>query len=66
MARHAFTSEYLASQVAGSCRIEGIRVSARQEQTICDVIDGKADAKAIRRKLVAQFQANNKAMVAVG
>jgi hypothetical protein len=47
MARHAFTSEYLASQVAGSCRIEGIRVSARQEQTICDVIDGKADAKAM-------------------
>jgi hypothetical protein len=47
MARHACTSEYLASQVAGSCRIEGIRVSARQEQTICDVIDGKADAKAM-------------------
>ena len=64
MARHAFTSEYLAAQVAGSCRIEGIRVSARQEQTSRDVIDGKADAKAMRRKLVARFQASNKATIA--
>ncbi len=65
MARHAFTSKYRASQVAGSCRIEGIRVSARQEKTIRDVIDGKADSKAIRRKLVAQFKAGNNATVAV-
>jgi len=66
MAHHAFTSEYLASQVAGSCRIEGIRVTALQEQTIRDVIEGKVDAKAMRRTLVAQFQANNKTVVTVG
>ena len=59
MARHVFTSKYLASQVAGSCRIEGICVSAREERTICEVIDGKVDAKALRRKLVAQFRASN-------
>lgn len=59
MARHVFTSKYLASQVAGSCRIEGIRVSASDERTICEVIDGKVDAKALRRKLVAQFRASN-------
>ena len=64
MARHAFTSKYLAAQVAGSCRIEGVRVSARQEKLICDVIDGKTNAKALRRKLVAQFRASNKAQIA--
>ena len=59
MARHGFSASYLASQVAGSCRIEGIRVSAQQEQTICDIIDGKADPKTLRRQLANQFRANN-------
>ncbi|MBV1915272.1 MAG: hypothetical protein KUG72_07800 [Pseudomonadales bacterium] len=66
MTRHAFKTEYLASQVAGSCRIEGIHVSASQERTICEVIDGKVDAKALRQKLVAQFQASNKHRVSAG
>lgn len=59
MPNNQFSSKFVASQIAGSCRIEGIRVSVTQERIICEVIDGKTDAKILRRQLVAKFKAAN-------
>lgn len=59
MQRSQFSSKFVASQIAGSCRIEGIRVSLAQERTIREVVDGKTDATLLRRQLVAKFKAAN-------
>lgn len=64
MPQPAFSTAYLASQAAGSCRIEGIQVSVAQEQRMRDVIDGKTDAKALRLRMTRQFKTANRRQLA--
>jgi hypothetical protein len=54
------TSEFLAAQAAGSCRIEGLQVSAEEEQLMSDIIAGKVDADAEIQKIVEACKAPTK------
>ncbi len=60
-----FSDKFIAAQVAGSCRLEGIRVSADEEKLMCDIIAGKVDAVALRHQLVQQYQAQNSATLEI-
>lgn len=55
-----FSAEYMAVQVAGSCRMEGIRVSSNDEKRLSDIIDGRVDAKALASQIAQQYRARNK------
>jgi len=57
--------EYIASQVAGSCRLEGIRVSASDMAIMTDVISGRADSVLLRQKIVERYQNKNRASLTV-
>lgn len=48
-------TQALAEQVAGSCRLEGIRVSKKQLKTIEKVISGQVDAATLRAELVKRY-----------
>ena len=52
-------TRFKVSQVAGSLRMEGIVVSARDEQLMAAIIDGKANAADERRRLVEQLKKQN-------
>jgi len=56
-----FSANFLAAQVAGSCRLEGIPVSKQDEQTMKDIIAGNVDSAQLRRDLVKKFQSQNQA-----
>lgn len=49
----------LAAQVAGSCRLEGIKVSREDETMMTNIIAGKVDSIALRHKLVQRFKTEN-------
>lgn len=51
-----FSAEYMAVQVAGSCRMEGIHVSKAQEQRMCDIISGRLDAGLIAKQLANKYR----------
>lgn len=59
--RRAFSSQFQAAQLAGSCRIEGIKVTAGEELVMCQIIDGQIDGKHLRQVLVAQIKAKGSA-----
>ena len=54
------TSEFLAAQAAGSCRIEGLKVTEKEERLMRDIIAGKVDAEAEIQKIVNACKAENK------
>jgi len=54
-----FTEKFIATQIAGSCRLDGVRVSAEEERLMCDIVTGKIDAQELRRKLVEQYRKQN-------
>lgn len=51
------TAEFLAAQAAGSCRIEGLKVTPEEEELMKDIIDGKVDAECKIQKMVDAFKA---------
>lgn len=59
MSDKRFSSEFLAAQIAGSCRLEGIHISAEQEQMMRDIIDGKLDSQVLIRQMIAKHKVNN-------
>lgn len=56
MACISFSTEFLASQIAGSCRIEGIKITSHHEQMVRDVIDGKVDAGSLIAQMVLKHK----------
>jgi hypothetical protein len=48
-----------AAQVAGSCRLEGIKVSREDEAMMTNIIAGNLDSMALRQSLVQRFKAEN-------
>ncbi|AHK17149.1 MAG: antitoxin VbhA family protein [Thalassolituus sp.] len=60
MPNKPITSEFLAAQAAGSCRIEGLKVSAEEERLMSDIIAGRVDAEAEIEKIVQACKATNK------
>ena len=52
------STDFLAAQIAGSCRIEGIKVTAEDEQVMRDVIDGKVDVESRIDDIIADFQSS--------
>ncbi len=59
MSTNHFSAKTIAAQVAGSCRLEGIKVSADDEQMMCDIISGKIDATVLRRQIIQQYRSQN-------
>lgn len=59
MSKQAINSAFLAGQVAGSCRIEGIHVSKDQENVMRQIISGQVDAKKIVNDLVNRYRKTN-------
>jgi hypothetical protein len=51
------TAGYVASQIAGSCRLEGIPVSQADERLMQSVVSGQVDGKAAARRVAAQIRA---------
>lgn len=49
------------SQIAGSLRMEGIVVSARDESVIAAIVDGKINAAEQRQLLVDKYKKQNAA-----
>jgi hypothetical protein len=49
------TPEYQAAQLAGSSRLEGIRVSAAQEQMMISIIRGDTNEEEVIRTLKSRF-----------
>lgn len=52
MSKKTSKDEYLAAQAAGSCRIEGLKVTREEEQLMADIIAGRVDAEAEIKKIV--------------
>jgi len=61
MSKAGFSAKFIAEQVAGSCRLEGMCISADDEQLMCDIVAGKVNAAELRRQLVQQYRAQNRA-----
>jgi len=61
MSKTGFSEKFIAEQVAGSCRLEGMRISANDEQLMLDIIAGKVNAAELRRQLVQQYRVQNRA-----
>jgi len=59
MSKQIINSAFLAEQVAGSCRIEGIHVSKEQENMMRQIISGQVDAKKIVSDLVNRYRQTN-------
>lgn len=55
-----YSDDFLAKQVAGSCKLSGISVSEADERQIRDIISGKVDAGEARNRLVEKFKNQNK------
>lgn len=47
------------SQIAGSLRMEGIVVSARDESMMAAIVDGKMNVTEQRRRLVEHYKKQN-------
>jgi len=60
MDANRFSQKFVASQIAGSCRLDGVRVSIEDEQLICDIISGKVEPQELRRALVNQYKQRNR------
>jgi len=54
-----FSNKFIAAQIAGSCRLDSVRVSEEDERVMCDIISGRIDAPELRRRLVEQFKLQN-------
>lgn len=50
------TPEYVVSQLAGSCRLEGIRVSAEDEKLMQSIVTGEVDGKALARQIAQRIR----------
>lgn len=55
MSNKAPNVAFLAEQVAGSCRIEGIQVSKKQLERMQQVIAGQLNAAELRAQLVKHY-----------
>ena len=53
------STTFRTSQVAGTLRMEGIVVSAQDEATILNILEGKLNAAEKRRLLVAHYKKQN-------
>ncbi len=53
------TPEYIASQLAGSCRLEGIRVSVADERLMRDIVAGEVDGRRLARQLAESIRARH-------
>ena len=53
------STKFKVSQIAGSLRMEGIVVSARDESVMADIVDGKINAAEQRQRLVEQYKKQN-------
>ena len=51
------TPEYLAAQLAGSSRLEGIRVSAADEKEMASIIRGEVSEASLIRSLKSKYRA---------
>jgi len=61
MRSKSFSASFIAAQIAGSCRLEGIPVTAQDEKTIKNIVAGRVNAAQLRRALVEQYQSQNRA-----
>lgn len=52
-------TKFKVSQVAGSLRMEGIVVSARDESVMAAILDGKINAAEQRQRLVEHYKKQN-------
>lgn len=50
------TAGYIASQLAGSCRLEGISVSRAEERLMQSIISGEVDGRAAARQVAEQIR----------
>lgn len=57
--RKKWSSEFMAHQIAGSCRIGGMVVSHEEELQMKDIIAGRLDANELKAGLVAKFKEQN-------
>lgn len=57
MPSRVITSRFIAAQLAGSCRIEGLKVTAEEELLMQNVIDGSVDAEAQIDGIIKNFHA---------
>lgn len=53
------TAGYVASQLAGSCRLEGISVSRADERLMQSIVSGEVDGKAAARRVAEQIRAKH-------
>jgi hypothetical protein len=58
-AKGNFSEEFLAAQVAGSCRLAGMSVTQKEEQMIRGIIAGKIDAAEMRHQVIAYYKTTN-------
>lgn len=56
MSKQIINSAFLAEQIAGSCRMEGIQVSKAQEDKMQQVISGQADPKKMLAELLSRYR----------
>ncbi len=53
--------QYIAAQVAGSCRLEGIHVSQEDEAVMTAIIVGDIDASELRQQRVDAYRKKHSA-----
>jgi hypothetical protein len=58
--RKVLTNRFIANQLAGSCRLEGIRVTANDETQMLNILDGRVNPAILRRNLINKYRAQNK------
>lgn len=65
MSKSSDTHIFKAAQAAGSCRLEGIRVSKRAQKRMESIIEGNTDSQAIKERLIPQYRRKNAATLDV-
>lgn len=60
MDKKRFSVKFIASQIAGSCRLAGVSVSAEDEKLMRGIISKGNDAKKLRRDLVEHYKSQNR------
>ena len=59
MSTKRFSDEFVAEQVAGSCRLEGIQISKKDEAQILDIVSGKKNGSKMVSDLANQYRNKN-------
>lgn len=59
------TPEYLAAQLAGSSRLEGIRVTAADEKEMASIIRGDVSEASLIRSLKSKYRAKARAGIKI-